>query len=261
MRYLFPDLTSDPNDCYFEDLDLENEKNKRSEKAFFHQIDLRLTLNLNKDNRFAFNSPTVSSVSPFKGSIHGGQEIRIGGFNFGRKSKDIKEILVKGVICSDVNVLSPNLITCTTHASTILGPGPGNVIIVLKDDRESPKNTCNVFEYVGDKNHALNELRKTIKTVQSMEDDPIYLNTNYHDQDISLFDHLMLNHDFYKEKLKPSHENHAAIKIDNMVKQNYDGLISIVKNSAYHPHLEGFRKKRFLSLMGNLEPCDKNNKN
>ena len=95
LKELFPDMMSDPNDCYFEDVDLDNEKNKHSEKEFFHLIDLRLTLNLNNDNRFAYNAPTVVSISPDSGSVHGGQEIKIAGFNFGMQTTDIKEIIVR----------------------------------------------------------------------------------------------------------------------------------------------------------------------
>lgn len=263
MQKLFPDSSSDPNDCFFEDTGLENQKNRLSEKKFFHLIDLRLTLNINNDNRFAWDAPTVSQVSPYRGSIHGGQEVKIGGFNFGTHTTDIKEILIGGVICGDFINLSPNLLSCVTRASTILGPGPKNVIIKLRNGYESPQRTCNVFEYVGDSEEAVNDLKKTIVTVQKMQNLPIYMNSNYHDQDISLFDHLKFNNRFYKEKLKPDHSNHLSLKLDNMVKANYNEIIDMVSNqSNMKPRLTGLRRKRFGQLMSNLENCetDKNKK-
>ena len=258
MSKLFPDSSSDPNDCFFDDITLENQKNKNSEKQFFHLIDLRLTLNINNDNRFAWDAPTISTTSPFQGSIHGGQEIKIGGFNLGTHTTDLKEILIGGVICGDYINLSSNLISCVTRASTILGPGAKNIIVKLRNGYVSPARTCNVFEYVGDQGEALSDLKQTIKTVDKMRDLPIYMNSNYHDQDISLFDHMKFNNRFYKQKLKPDHSNHVSIKLDNMVKANYNELIDIVGNdSGLKPIMGGLRKRRFVALMGNIENCDK----
>jgi len=238
---------------------LENNKNRNSEKNFFHLVDLRLTLNVNNDNRFAWDAPTISSVSPFKGSIHGGQEIKIGGFNLGYCTTDIKEILVRGVICADFILLSPNLISCVTRASTILGPGPGNVVIKMRNGYESPKRTCNVYQYIGDPEDSLSDLKQTINTVQKMQDLPIYMNSNYHDQDVSIFDHLMFNQAHYKKKLRPDHSNHFSIKLDGMVNNNYHNLIGMVNSSGSGllPPAEGFKKRRFKTLMDNLESCDK----
>ncbi len=258
MQKLFPDLSSDPNDCFFDDVSLENQKNKLSEKQFFHTIDLRLTLNINADNRFAWDSPTVSQVSPFRGSIHGGQEIKIGGFNFGSHTTDLKEILIGGVVCADFINLSPNLISCVTRASTILGPGPKNVIIKLRNGYESPARTCSVFEYVGDPQEAVDDLKRTVDTVNKMRHLPIYMNSNYHDQDISLFDHLKFNNRFYKQHLKPDHSNHVSLKLDNMVKANYNELIDVVNGeTGMRPKMTGLRRKRFSELMTKLENCDK----
>jgi hypothetical protein len=259
MARLFPDLSSDPNDCYFEDISLDNEKNRNSEKEFNHIIDLRLTLNINNDNRFAWDAPTVSTVSPFRGSIHGGQEIKIGGFNLGMATTDIREILVHGIICGDFILLGPNLVSCVTRASTILGPGPGNVIIKMRNGYESPKRTCNVYEYVGDSAEALSDLKQTITTVQKMQNLPIYMNSNYHDQDISIFDHLMFNASHYKKKLRTDHSNLVNVKLDHMVNNNYHNMINIVNSptGVLLPPSEGFRKKRFRNLLNNLEVCDK----
>jgi len=169
LKELFPDMMSDPNDCYFEDVDLDNEKNKHSEKEFFHLIDMRLTLNLNNDNRFAYNAPTIASVSPSTGSVHGGQEVKIAGFNFGYQTTDIKEIQVRGVVCGDFILLSPNLISCITRASTIMGPGSGNVMVAPVEGLSSPSRTCNVFKYTGDSQESLDDLKRTVRTVSEME--------------------------------------------------------------------------------------------
>jgi hypothetical protein len=261
MSKLFPDISSDPNDCFFDDVMLENNKNRLSEKNFFHLIDLRLTLNINNDNRFAWDAPTISTVSPFRGSVHGGMEVKIGGFNFGLHTVDIREIQIRGVICGDFILLGPNLISCITRASTILGPGPGNVFIKMRNGYESPKRTCNVFEYTGDPQESLNDLKRTIKTVQKMQDLPIYMNSNYHDQDVSIFDHLMFNKNYYKEKLKPNHTNHVAIKLDQMVRGSYHNLINVVNTpKGLLPPPEGFRKRRFRNVLNKLELCDEDKK-
>ncbi len=256
MQNLFPDSSSDPNDCFFDEISLENKKNKLSEKKFFHLIDLRLTLNINNDNRFAWDAPTVSQVSPLQGSIHGGQEIKIGGFNFGSHTTDLKEILIGGVICNDFINLSPNLISCVTRSSTILGPGPKNVVIKLRNGYESPKRTCYVYEYIGDQNDALDDLKDTINTVNKMQNLPIYMNSNFHDQDISIFDHLKFDNRFYKEKLKTDNSNHVSIKLDSIVKANYNDLIDVVNGQdELKPKLTGLRRKRFSQLMTKLDNC------
>jgi hypothetical protein len=36
MAKFFPDTSSDPNDCYFEDISLENNKNRNSEKKNYN---------------------------------------------------------------------------------------------------------------------------------------------------------------------------------------------------------------------------------
>ena len=84
------------------------------------------------------------------------------------------------------------------------------------------------------------------------------MNSNYHDQDISLFDQLKFNNRFYKQKLKPDHSNHVSIKLDNMVKTNYNELIDVVNGeSELKPRMTGLRKKRFSQIMTKIENCDK----
>jgi hypothetical protein len=149
LKQYFPELNKDPNDCLFENVKIENERNKNSAEGgkFYHLTDLRLFFDFNKDNRFAYDAPTVSEVSPYKGSVYGGQEIKIAGFNFGEHNTDIKEILVRGVTCADYLVLSPTLISCVTRSSFI-GAGAGNIIIKLNNGKVSPLRTCNYFEYI-----------------------------------------------------------------------------------------------------------------
>merc|ERR1712032_590861 len=69
IKEFFPDISSDPNDCYFENVNFENMKNLHSGAQFYHQIDLRLTLNLTNDNRFSYKAPMVTSVSPNCGPV------------------------------------------------------------------------------------------------------------------------------------------------------------------------------------------------
>ena len=147
LKKFFPDLSSDPNDCYFENLNFENEKNKHSEKEFFHLIDMRFTLNLSNDNRFSYRAPIITSVSPTQGPVSGNQIIHIYGYNFGNSILEIKEVIVRGVICKNIEFISSNLITCYTGNSNIMGAGPGNVVIKLLCGLSSPLLTCNMYEY------------------------------------------------------------------------------------------------------------------
>jgi hypothetical protein len=141
----------DPNECYFEDTSNENNINRLSEKSFYHITDLRLSLNLNEDNRFAWDAPTVSSVYPKVGDIYGGQEIKIGGFNFGTSTNDIQLILIGGILCNKIINLSPNLLSCTSGDFSNFPLGPKNVIIKLRNGYSSPIKTCNVFNTCGTK--------------------------------------------------------------------------------------------------------------
>lgn len=147
LRSLYPDITSDPNDCYFENIDLENATNQQTEKKFFHLIDLRLNLLLKNDNRFALDAPTITSVSPNCGSIKGGQTIQISGINLAINKFSIKEILIAGVVCKNVKIFSPNSISCDAGDATIIGETMGNVVIKRNDGMNSPTQTCNMFKY------------------------------------------------------------------------------------------------------------------
>jgi hypothetical protein len=147
LKDFFHDLSSDPNDCYFENVNFENMKNSHSGTLFFHQIDLRLTLNFANDNRFSYKAPIITSVTPTQGPISGNQKITIFGHNFGKSILDIKEILVRGVVCKYIEFISSNTLTCYTGKSSIMGCGLGNIVIKLVCGLSSPVNTCNMYNY------------------------------------------------------------------------------------------------------------------
>jgi len=164
LKRFFPDLASDPNDCYFENVNFENAKNKANSRIgnidsnddssedkniqkFYHLVDLRLTLNLSNDNRFSYKVPYITSVSPSRGPVSGNQKIQIFGANFGKSILEIKEVLVRGVICKNIEFVSENILTCITGQSQIMGAGPGNIVVKLLCGLTSPINTCNMYEY------------------------------------------------------------------------------------------------------------------
>jgi hypothetical protein len=146
MKKYFPDLSSDPNDCLFDKVEFDNMKNSQGHKAdeFYHNVDLRLTLNLNNDNRFSYSAPTITNVDPYQGDMRGGQVIHINGFNLG----DVKEITVMGVCCRDIKVYDSKMISCVTGENSIIGAGVGNIMIKLNNGLTSPKNTCNMYQYM-----------------------------------------------------------------------------------------------------------------
>ena len=110
-------------------------------------ISLRLTDDLNTDNRFAWNAPTVADVKPSRGNVIGGDEINVGGFNFGLYNRDLKEVIIRGVVCTNPKALSQELIQCISGNSVKLGAGIRTVIVTLKNGLSSPKNVCPFFEY------------------------------------------------------------------------------------------------------------------
>jgi len=149
------------------------------------------------------------------------------------------------------------LISCITRASTILGPGMGNAIVKLKNGKSSPSRTCNVYEYEGDPIGPLTDLKRTLIKVNQMQELPIYMNTNHHDNDFSLFDHLLFNQEYHQSKLKPDHNNHSTIKIDDMVKHNYENMLSMVnQNTMMDIPKRNLRKRRFQGLVEKLQPCN-----
>ena len=143
-----PNLSSDPNDCYFEDVSLENMKNRESEGKFYHMVDFRFKLNLNADNRFAYNAPTVTKVSPYKAHVRGGDTLNINGYNFGDYPENVAEVLVNSVVCTNPKVVNPNQITCKSGVNNFQ-KGVGNVVIKLINGLSSPTKTCTMFEYFG----------------------------------------------------------------------------------------------------------------
>lgn len=149
LKSLSPNLSSDPNDCYFEDVSLENLKNKENEGKFYHIIDYRFGLNLNADNRFAYNAPTVTKVSPFKAHVRGGDLLKITGYNFGDDPENVSEIYVKNILCIKPKVINSRLITCISGENSEK-KGIGNVVVKVKNGFSSPSKTCDMFEYFGE---------------------------------------------------------------------------------------------------------------
>jgi hypothetical protein len=322
LKRYFPDISSDPNDCYFENLTYENEKNKHSENQFFHLVDLRMVLNLSNDNRFSYLAPLITSVSPAVGPLNGGQVIRIRGTNFGTSLLDIKEILVRGVVCRDVMWVNPNLITCTTGSSSIMGPGVGNVQIKLLCGLSSPTNTCNMFQYSNEIKEVVVPVPKVfipppmhvmttqhllplipspgpmipaprpvfqqqkIEIKQPIDNTMLRLNdgqiTDYSPSNTSNDSFAQNNMDMFSFKQKNSNRikqfqndsmnpsisdiksnlnrrlytppNSINVnKIDNLVTDNFQNLISHSENNGFSRSKDGFRKRRFQKIIDQLK--------
>lgn len=123
--------------------------NRKTEGKFYHVIDFKFKLNLNVDNRFAYNSPAITKVSPFKAHVRGGDLITILGYNFGDNEDNVSEIYIKNVRCTNTKVINKNKITCNSGIN-IFDRGIGNVIVKLKNGFSSPSKTCDLFEYYGE---------------------------------------------------------------------------------------------------------------
>ena len=124
--------------CFpFDNVDFENDLNLSIEKQgslkYTKYSIIKASLNLENDNRFNFNSPTIINVAPDNGPLYGGVEVKINGLNFGITTLGIHSILIKEVICGDIQLLSPNMITCITRPSLFIGPGPGSAVINLSN--------------------------------------------------------------------------------------------------------------------------------
>lgn len=123
-------------------------KNKQSEGKFYHIIDYRFKLNLNVDNRFAYNAPTVTKISPFKAHVRGGDTINIYGYNLGDFAESVSQVFIKDTLCMNPRSVSSTQITCTSGVN-IFENGVGNVIVKMKNGLSSPSKTCKMFEYFG----------------------------------------------------------------------------------------------------------------
>lgn len=266
-NFTFKDFKLNPNDCFFEDLSVEHSR-INTKFTFFNIVFMRMSININKDNRFYYKAPTVANITPNAGSVHGGLEVKIGGFNFGFHTTEIQNVMIKGVLCGDFLVLSPNLISCITRASTIIGPGPGSVSIVMKSGLSTPSKACFNFNYVGDKQDAIDDLNKSIRVVKAMEGRnlPIFLNSKTKDNDVKLFDNLLfqniqdtspvLNKD--KNCYSKDKRGLGFLKVDSLVKSNYQDMIDMVNHNenVFDPALSTMngklRKSRFLKIVNNL---------
>lgn len=266
------DIKNEVNDCYFDDLSLEHSR-INTKKHFFSIVYFRMNININKDSRFNYKAPTVSSVSPSSGSIHGGLEIKIGGFNFGYHTTEIKNVFVKNVLCGDVLVLSPNLISCITRASTIMGAGPGIVNVVLRNGLSTPSSTCFNFMYVGDKEDAVDDYNRSIRIIKKMEGKhlPIFLNSKTSDDNVKVFDNLLFDNInkssgvISKDKrcFEKERKGISLLKVESLVKNNYENIINMVNdnkndisslnsNSSNNGIFSRKRKSRFLNILDSL---------
>lgn len=193
-----------------------------NESKFTSNVIYNTNFDLSNDNRFGFQFPTVCAVSPRRGSVLGGQHISIKGLNFGNHTTDIKEVLVKGVECSNVLSVSPNEISCVTRDSSIMGEGAGTVVVKMNNDMESPDKVCNYFEYVGNGDEIKKKfLNKPLKSSDSIE--PIK------EEKESVIDFYKRNE---KEILKRTIEQRAVTKakINNLIQENMKNIINSINN-------------------------------
>ena len=241
LKSLFPSITSDPNDCYFEDLRIENEKNKYGNKPFFHFVELRMTLNINNDNRFSNKAPTVTGVFPNQGPIIGGQRIHIHGSRFGVQNS-LREVVVRGVLCKNIEVISDKLITCITRASTIMGTGIGNVIIKPIFGLSSPLKSCPIYEYVS-KVNVVEPINQLVISQNQVQQFPIY-----HTRIVS-------TNQFFKH---PFDTEFKTLKADEntLISDQFKGGYNQLTIRKFKPNDDGFGKNRLKKIMSNLKPCD-----
>ena len=270
----------------------------KNNNHFYHLIDLRLTLNLSNDNRFSYKAPIITSVTPTRGPVSGNQKIQIFGYNFGRSILDIKEILVRGVICKNIEFTSSNILSCYSGNSLIMGAGPGNVVVKLLCGLSSPTNTCNMYEYnakmadipsmedidSSQNNNNYNNsnsikvvnvnfpppgimvahsispvfpVRNVIRSIHSIRPAPILPLFSFKEKnnlskkdnnDDAILDSLkdkMQKYDFEKKETKN--------KVDNLVTDNFKNIVSYAENNGFGNSKDGFRKKRFRSLVDQLK--------
>jgi len=305
LKKFFPDLASDPNDCYFENVNFENEKNKAASNAnnenlngdkknsFYHLVDLRLTLNLANDNRFSYKAPIITSVSPARGPINGNQKIQIFGYNFGKSILDIKEILVRGVICKNIEFISNNILSCVTGSSYIMGAGAGNVVIKLLCGLTSPMNTCNMYEYnskipdipIEENNFNDNSnlikvmnvntppsavfftnnippvipVRNVIRSIHTLRPNPVlplfsFKEKNRENKNLKDNDDQILEN--LKEKMNKfdfEKDKENLNKVDNLVTDNFKNIMSVAESNGFGNNKDGLRKKRFRNLVDQLK--------
>ena len=240
-KNIIDETNDDIVESYFDNVSAENNRNLNNGRRFFHQIDLRATVNLNNEDRFSWQAPTISQVSPSSGPVEGGQEIKIGGFNFGDSTQSILDITVRGVLCYDFVLLSPNLLSCVTRPSIILGAGLGVVKVRLKNGLKSPFKVCNVYDY-----------RETVKRVEDVAaervekivrdmDLPIYNNAHYYDNGLTVTDPLVLRRMKLPFGAAPVTIN--KYEVERKKTDESEGP-SVVGGS--------FRKNRFDSIVANL---------
>lgn len=197
----------------------------------FKFTDMRMSIDISSDNRFSFKYPTINSIYPNKGSIKGGDEIKISGFNMGYSTNIIESIYVKGVYCGDILLLSTNLVSCITRESKVYGAGGGNVIIKYKNGITSTEKTCNMYLYVNDVIDNKYSESESIDTEQScnkmLEDVNIYKKNN----------NLVDKNNIDKNNIDKNNKNNIFIKetkqktITNNIYNKNDTQKKIIRNN------------------------------
>lgn len=96
---------------------------------------------------FTFGTPTpaLTSVSPTSGPIAGGTTVTISGTGFERSGATQAAVIIGGVTCTGVQVLTGAVLICVTGSSTAVGPSD----IVVTDPNTQSGTLVGGFMYVG----------------------------------------------------------------------------------------------------------------
>ncbi|XP_071816755.1 plexin-A4-like isoform X2 [Apostichopus japonicus] len=94
----------------------------------------------------ACRNPTIVSFFPTSGHVSGGTRIAINGYNLGFFPSDIMTVSVAGILCTDSEYNSPQLVYCTT--SSILQILSGKVVVQFSNNQSLPALSEQTFSYV-----------------------------------------------------------------------------------------------------------------
>ncbi|XP_071816756.1 plexin-A4-like [Apostichopus japonicus] len=91
-------------------------------------------------------NPTITSFFPTSGHVSGGTRIAIHGYNLGFAPSDITTVSVAGILCTDSEYNSPQLLYCTTGSTLqILS---GKVVVRFSNNQLLPAQSEQTFSYV-----------------------------------------------------------------------------------------------------------------
>ncbi|XP_071816759.1 plexin-A3-like isoform X2 [Apostichopus japonicus] len=91
-------------------------------------------------------NPTITSFFPTSGHVYGGTRIAIKGYNLGFVPSDITTVSVAGILCTDSEYNSPQLLYCTT--SSTLQILSGKVVVQFSNNQLLPAQSEQTFSYV-----------------------------------------------------------------------------------------------------------------